>query len=126
MQEFIEGWASDRASTRIIKLPQYFLFGSGEVHNPVVVEISGDYGELHMTMVAMLYYYGPIPYAFFLYWLYRNMRRIDWRTFGVYLAIIIEGFTLANHRQPFFWILFALAAHEGCKRYEIQRSSPCL
>ena len=29
---------------------------------------------------------------------------------GVFIATILEAFTLINHRQPFFWMLFVL----GC------------
>ncbi len=88
---------------------------------------------MHSTMIALCYYYGIMPYALFLKWLSDNLRDIPRRSVGVFIALILEAFTLANHRQPLFWTMFVmgglLAAQSQGERgvkintdgYQIQR-----
>lgn len=97
---------NDRASTRLIREPIYYLYGCGEGYTERFVYDNGS--EIHCTMLAVCYYYGIIPYFFFLRWIYKNIHKIQRMAIPVYIAIIIEAFTLANHRQPFFWMMFVL------------------
>lgn len=108
IQNTITVFLNDRASLRLLKVPKYYIFGSGEGNSMrFLVATDGiDVGEIHCTMLAVCYYYGIIPYFFFIRWIYRNIHNTASICWPVYIAIILEAFTLANHRQPFFWMLF--------------------
>ena len=100
----------DRLLLRTMKAPYFFIFGCGEGGFQRFITISHENNEIHSTMLALCYYYGLIPYYFFLKWIHINLKRIPYRALCVYTAIILEAFTLANHRQPYFWILFVLGS----------------
>lgn len=100
----------DRQMLRLISVPQYFIYGCGEGLYSRFLPLTGQNGEIHCTMLALWYDYGIIPYSFFLYWLWKNLKGIPKDVLPVFLALILEAFTLANHRQPFFWMIFVLGA----------------
>ena len=99
-----QGLIYDRGWERLILYPKYLLFGAGE----------GDYGrfplsewksEIHSTFLSIWFYYGTIPLAFFLIWLYRNVKRNFYHDWPVYAALFFECMTVINYRQPFFWMV---------------------
>ena len=106
----LDGYLHERILYRIVRAPEYFIMGSGEERNDRVRWLSGEHLEMHSTMIAMCYYYGIIPYMLFLGWIHRNLSGIPGKSVCVYVGIIAEAFTLANHRQPFFWIIFVLGS----------------
>lgn len=114
----IVGFLKDRLLYRIVEAPYYFLYGCGEGMYERFISISGERGEMHSTMIALFYYYGIVPYLFFLKWIKDNLKGIPVAVYGVYIATILEAFTLANHRQPFFWMIFVIGA--ALKIYQSQ------
>ena len=107
---FITNFIEDRQMQRIFDAPYYFLYGCGEGMHERFLSISGEYHEIHSSIIALWYYYGIVPYIFFVKWLKDNLKGTPVIYWGVFIATILEAFTLINHRQPFFWMLFVL----GC------------
>ena len=98
----------DRSMLRILNDPKYLIYGSGE-GNWSRWSMLREGNEVHGTMIALLFYYGIIPYMLFIKWIKNNIGGIkNIKIIGVYIALIIEAFTLINHRQPFFWMIFVL------------------
>ena len=118
----IMGFLHDRLMRRIVVAPKYFIYGCGEGYFRRFLNISGERGEIHSTMVAICYYYGIIPFMIFLYWIYKNIRFIHLKYIAVYLAALAEAFTLINHRQPFFWMLFAMGSCVSVDYYKVFKS----
>lgn len=108
----IDHYIKDRSISRVVLNPLGLLYGTGEGLWERYVE--GN--EIHATMIALMFYYGIIPYLFFIRWIYKNVRGIKPVLKCVLLAQIIEAFTLTNHRQPFFWMLFVMLSIKECKR----------
>lgn len=101
------GFLSDRNMTRVMRHPEFFLFGSGESMSG----IAGEGGEIHSTPVGLAFYYGVIPFALFVTWVRRNYRQGSGRPEAPpYLALLLESFLLAHQRQPFLYVLVALSS----------------
>ncbi|MBR6984310.1 MAG: hypothetical protein IKH75_12455 [Ruminococcus sp.] len=101
----VESFLADRNMMIITEYPVFFLFGFGEgAFNRYV----GYHGELHSTMIATCYYYGIVPYTMFVLWIWRNIKNSSKSSWPVFIALIAEAFTLINHRQPTFWMIFIL------------------
>ena len=118
---YLNSYLKDRVIQRTVKAPWNFIYGSGE-GNDVRFRMAEGFGkdavfvnEMHSTMLALPFCYGIFPFCFMLLWLYYNLRNVNHRIFPVYFALILEAFTLANHRQYVFWFLFMLAAHRDAK-----------
>ena len=103
----------DRNMMIILEHPLYFLFGFGE---GMTDRYPGYHGELHSTMISLCYYYGIIPFIFFARWLIHNIKGITPYQMPVYIALLLEAFTLVNHRQPAFWMIIILASSEILKK----------
>ena len=106
----IENFIEDRQLKRIFSAPYYFLYGCGDGMHSRFLLISGEYHEIHSSIIALCYYYGIVPYVFFLKWIKDNIKGMNVQYFGVFIATILEAFTLINHRQPFFWMLFVFGS----------------
>ena len=109
-QSVIYNLLIDRQLVRVIKAPYYLLFGSGEGINNRFLAVAGQSGEIHCTMIALCYYYGIIPYTMFLKWIRNNTKNLPLEAKGAFVALILEAFTLANHRQPLFWVIFVFGS----------------
>lgn len=114
--KLLEGYLKDRGLRRILIKPEYFLYGSGEGNWIRFAGISGEINELHSTVISLAYCYGVAPYLFFIIWVKNNVRRINLKVLFVYLALLVEAFTLVNHRQPVFWLLISLGSLSEMKR----------
>lgn len=104
------GFFRDRGLTKVFYYPEYLLFGSGEGLYTRFSEIHSNI-ELHSTFLGFCFYYGVFPFSFFLYWLFRNLKGMD--SCGSWVEIVpllVESFTLANHRQPLFWMLLIMTS----------------
>ena len=118
---YLNSYLKDRILQRTIKAPWNFIYGCGEGNFERFRAIEGYskdavlVHEMHSTMLALPYYYGLFPFCFVLLWLYYNLHHVNHRIFPVYFALILEAFTLANHRQYVFWLLFMLASHKDAK-----------
>lgn len=102
----VESFIRDRNLYALRDHPIYVLFGSGEA---MMSRFAHNNGELHSTWLAILFYYGIIPFSFFITWIKQNLKNLDLYTIPVYACLFLEAFTLVNHRQPSFWTLIALA-----------------
>lgn len=121
----IDSFIRDRHLTIFFENLSTVLYGSGE---GLMMRFSGtsDNRELHSTWIALLFYYGIIPFSFLLKWVTINIKRASRNIIPAAVALIIEAITLVNHRQPVFWILFLLfyyssedfeISSEGEKKY---------
>lgn len=108
---FFDSFVRDRSLSRIFENPAGFLYGTGEG----MWARYSDGNEIHSSMISLCFYYGIIPYSLWVFWIKSNLQNLNSVLLCVYIAHIVEAFTLANHRQPFFWILFVLASHELAK-----------
>lgn len=102
-------YLSDREMTRILTYPIGFLYGTG-------AGLYSRYGsnyEIHSTFIAMAYYYGLIPFIFLVRWIYKNLSKSIIYLNYIYIPIIFIAFSIANQRQPFFWMLIAFGANQG-------------
>lgn len=111
----------DRGLMRVLELPQYFLFGSGEGGWSRFGYIYNEGYELHSTVLGLLYYYGIIPFCFLVKWVYNNLSNMITSVKFVYIALFLEACTLINHRQPIFWLLIVLAGHGALKSNKKKR-----
>lgn len=101
----------DRGYDIILKYPLYVLYGAGEGGYDRFVLATNNHGlEIHATFPSILFYYGIIPLAILLRWIYRKIKGCDPRIMIVYIALFIESFTLLNQRQALFWMLISLGA----------------
>ena len=102
----------DRNLDKIGLYPEYLVFGAGDGKYDRFVG-SRNNSEVHSTWFGSLFCYGVIPFAFLIAWIAVNLKRAkgDVQLFA-YLTIILEAFTLANQRQPLFWLAFMIASLE--------------
>lgn len=103
----IENFINDRALRGFFSEPIRILYGAGE---GCFFRFSSTSHELHSTWLAILYYYGIIPFLFLLTWIKNNLKKYDWYILPVYVCVFAEAFTLINHRQPAFWVLILLGS----------------
>jgi hypothetical protein len=97
-----------RSIDTIVYYPQNLLYGAGEggVGRFTKQKLPGY--EIHSSLIALLFYYGIIPFIFLIKWLWDITKKIDIRIKIAFLAILIESFTLVNYRQPLLWIFLVL------------------
>ena len=112
LKEFAKFYIKDRSLTRVVENPFGFIYGTGEG----MWTRYTTRNEIHATMISLCFYYGIIPYSCWIIWLRSNMKSLHPALLCVYVAQIAEAFTLANHRQPFFWIMFVLASSIYAKK----------
>lgn len=100
---------SDRGWTRVIKSPQYFLFGAGEGG----YERFGTWLEIHSSIIGPMFYYGIFPFMLFISWVLKKLRATE--CLFVYLALFSEAIFLANTRQPLYWMLIIMGSYPALK-----------
>lgn len=96
----------ERGIDKVILHPLYNLFGAGE---GLYERFPVSPFEVHSTFPALLFYYGIIPFFFLIIWIRKRLRRVDPFLLCAILGVWVESFTLANQRQPAFWILIVFA-----------------
>lgn len=106
-EEGIQGYIKDRNLGAFFYKPYYVIFGAGEGYWVRFADIAAA-GELHSTIISLLFCYGIIPFMILLSWIFKNIRYSKKLDFCIYIAIFIEMLTLVNHRQSSLWILFIL------------------
>jgi len=110
-EESSSNFLQDRGLYKVIYNPFYILIGAGE----------GAYwrfaagGEIHSSVVSILWCYGIVPFSWFAKWCIQRIRGISKSVWCVYLALLVETLTLVNHRQPMFWMILVIAGHEWLK-----------
>ena len=98
----------DRHLEQIVDYPQYLIIGAGQGDYNRFTD-GRYYGEIHSTLPSILFYYGIIPFMVLMYWIYCNLKGIKLKQMSVYIAILIESFTLINQRQLLLWVLLIMA-----------------
>lgn len=98
---------NERGLDKIWRYPECLIYGSGE--GAFMYRFPYSKFEIHSTLPAILFYYGMIPAFFLGTWLYRRLRHLNRYLLPVYLALLIESFTLAHQRQPALWIILLFA-----------------
>lgn len=96
----------DRHLDKFFNNLQYVLYGAGEGNWS---RFGNNNGEIHSTLPSILFCYGILPTIILLKWIYNNLKGLKLRELSVYIAILIESFTLINHRQLIVWFLIILA-----------------
>lgn len=107
VEEETDFW-SDRHLEQIVNNPKYLIFGAGQGEYGRFVDYS-YIGEIHSTLPSIMFYYGIIPTVILLCWIYKNVKGLNLKYMSVYIAILIESFTLLNQRQLLVWVLVVLA-----------------
>lgn len=113
---FLSSFMADRGLTKAFENPKYFIFGSGDGLWTRFSTTSSS--ELHSTIISIAFCYGVIPFALFVIWMKRNLWNLRFVYLFAYIALMLECFTLLNHRQPIFWFLIILANHPNCKKIQ--------
>ena len=99
--------AEDRQWGKLIHYPGYIFIGAGE-GNFSRFQI-GRASEIHSSILGPLWYYGIVPFCVWIKWCISKIKKVDRIVLCVYAALVIECLTLVNNRQPFFWMIFAMA-----------------
>lgn len=110
----------DRNIDKLYIYPQYNFFGAGQGYFSRFYRANSS-GEIHSTLLSILFCYGIIPTSLFLLWIWKNIKKTSIYFLPVFLSIAIESLTLLNQRQPLFWLLFLLSYSYRImeeKRYE--------
>ncbi|MBQ8658077.1 MAG: hypothetical protein IJ506_02995 [Clostridia bacterium] len=105
-----EGFVKDRNLQAFFNAPHYIMFGSGEGAFDRFISVGSSGNELHSSILALLFYYGIVPFVLLCIWVKDNLKNKTKADICVYLAIFAEMLTLINHRQASLWILFILPA----------------
>lgn len=101
----------DRGLDKVCLYPEKMLLGAGEGHfSRFTLAHAPD--EVHSTIIGLLFYYGALPYASLVAWVISNgkLGNTTLDELVIVLPILVESLTLANQRQPIFWILLAAMA----------------
>ncbi len=109
----------DRNIDKLYLYPQYNIFGAGQGYFGRFWRATSS-GEIHSTLLSILFCYGIIPTSIFLYWIWKNVRKTT-HFLPVFLALAVESLILLNQRQPLFWMIFLLSYSYRImeeKRYE--------
>lgn len=93
----------ERGYDKIIKNPQYILYGAGEG----AYERFNGYCdiEIHATFPSLLFYYGIGPFFILVAWIYKKIKDNKIKNILFLVPLFIESFTLLNQRQALFWII---------------------
>ena len=98
----------DRAMDKILTYPVYLIFGAGE--GSFVERFPESVSEIHSTFPGILFYYGIIPFIVLCFWIWHHIKNIHLMLLPVYIALLMESLTLANQRQPAFWMIIILGS----------------
>ena len=100
----------ERGYDRFYHYPYYSIFGFGEGAY-WRLEKTYHQNELHGTIPSILFCYGFVPTVFITIWFIKKLKKQRWETMCIYLALLLESFTLINSRQVLFWVIFAIAPY---------------
>lgn len=112
MRDGSNTFTDDRNLNIILEHPLYILWGGGES----LYSRFGHGGEIHSTVFAILWCNGIIPFGYLVSWIKEKVKSIHKSVWCAYLALLMESFTLVNHRQPMFWMLITFAGAIAMKK----------
>ena len=119
--DFVYFFVRDRNMTRILRFPQFFLLGSGEATKGAYGISFGETGDIHSDFFSILFSYGLFPSLILFFWVWKNVKGADIQSLAIFFGIIVESFTLVNHRQPLFWCLFVILSFSDFKQIRIEK-----
>ena len=96
----------ERGYDRMWLYPQYLIFGAGSSRTSRFIKARHQ-NELHASLPSIWFCYGLIPLIILCRYLYEKFKKAGAGKI-VYLALILESFTLINYRQVLFWAIFVL------------------
>lgn len=99
---------ADRGLDKIFITPWGFLYGAGD---GAFIRYAATYyptSEVHCTPIGLWFNYGIIPFIMLCTWIWKNIRKLPPCAYIVYFSLFCECMFLANHRQPFFWMIIVL------------------
>ncbi|MCX7760508.1 MAG: hypothetical protein N2Z81_04905 [Hydrogenothermaceae bacterium] len=98
----------ERGYDRLIKFPQYLLFGSGEGFHERWKNFDNTIRytvEIHSTFAGILFYYGIIGLSLFFYFIIKIFRNIkDLLLKFLFMAPFLYSISTYNSRNTMFWI----------------------
>lgn len=110
----------ERGIDKLYNYPVYNILGAGD----------GLYGrfvdsafEVHSTLPGAIFYYGIIPFILLIAWMWNMLKGTNIAITPVYLALLVESLTLANQRQPVFWMLLVLCGLNFSQDYAVRRTA---
>lgn len=98
----------DRGIDKLVNYPQYLIFGVGEGN--FMQRFPESPYEVHSTFPGILFSYGIIPMIVLCVWIWHQLKDVRLMLAPVYIALLAESLTLANQRQPAFWIIIMLGS----------------
>lgn len=97
----------ERGLDKLYNYPIYNILGAGDgLYNRFIDSVFQV--EVHSTLPGALFYYGIVPFTLLIVWLVSMMRGTASVLIPVFLSMLVESFTLANQRQPIFWMIIVL------------------
>ena len=114
----------DRQIDKLFLYPERLLYGAGQGDFSRFTRASGS-NEVHSTLPGILFYYGIFPFTVLMSWIVGCFRktRLTFEIALMYVAFFLESCTLANQRQPLFWIVIMLASLTWAKTSPQQAKS---
>ncbi len=107
--EGLSALTDNRGINKVFNNPRNIFFGAGEGYFDRYPE--SPY-EVHSTFISLLFSYGILPFLILIKWIWDNVKNTNKALIPVYIALLIESFTLAHQRQPVFWMLILLGSLE--------------
>lgn len=101
----LQALIEERGIDKLLNYPVFNILGSGDGLYGRFVESAF---EIHSTLPGALFYYGIIPFMLLIAWMWSMLKGTNIAIIPVYLAILVESLTLANQRQPVFWMIIVL------------------
>ena len=106
----------DRCWDRLLDYPWKILYGAGEGYYSRFPSARFTNNEIHSSILGPLFYYGLVPCSICFVWVVKQLKGVKRELWAAYIALIVESITLANNRQPFFWMLFVIAGSVLAKK----------
>ncbi|MDP1542354.1 MAG: hypothetical protein Q8L99_04315 [Polycyclovorans sp.] len=110
----LDNVGESRGYTRIIENPEYLFLGAGERGRWRFG--SHHSHEMHSSLGTILFSYGFIGLALFLFFLLACFRRAHFYSISIFMAPMAYSLTHQGLRTTFFWVLLALIVIYGRKK----------
>ena len=100
----------DRCWDKLLLYPKQMLWGAGEGNYERFPSIRYPMNEVHSSLFTALFCYGILPFGCLLTWMVLCFKKADGAGRIVLTALLAEAMMLNNTRNPYFWLLFVVAA----------------
>ena len=112
--------AAGRGYDRLIKYPQYLIFGAGE---GAFFRFGIGAQEIHSGIATLIFCYGITGAVFFFLFLYATFRKLPTQYGLLLMMVFLFGIPHQNIRFTYFWVFLALA-HTHHMFVERERKDP--